>query len=124
MEFSKDYDFVLIYHRSDKASVVVDALSRNSLHTSALMVKKMDLIEHVKDLNLVCELTPKYMKLGMLKITQRESLNSSRKMLLELAQEKTSTIVEKSQEKVYLNKVRGRNSMLRLVGFSLNPKFI
>lgn len=35
--FLKDYDFGLNYHLG-KASVVVDALSKKSLHTSTLMV--------------------------------------------------------------------------------------
>jgi len=38
LEFLKDYDFQLSYHQG-KANVVADALSRKSLHMSALMVK-------------------------------------------------------------------------------------
>jgi len=38
LEFLKDYDFQLSYHPV-KANVVADALSRKSLHMSALMVK-------------------------------------------------------------------------------------
>lgn len=37
LEFLKDFDFSLSYHPG-KASVVVDALSRNSLHVSMLMI--------------------------------------------------------------------------------------
>ena len=44
LEFLKDYDFQLIYHLG-KANVVADALSRKSLHVSALMVKELELIE-------------------------------------------------------------------------------
>jgi len=44
LEFLKDYDFQLSYHPG-KANVVVDALSRKSLHMSALMVKELELIE-------------------------------------------------------------------------------
>ena len=36
---------------------------------SALMVKELELIEQFLDLSLVCELTPKSVKLGMLKLT-------------------------------------------------------
>ena len=68
MEFLKDYDFELSYHPG-KANVVADALSRKTLHCSALMVKQMQLIEEFRDLSLVCERTESSVKLGMLKIT-------------------------------------------------------
>ena len=48
----KDYDFELSYHPF-KANMVAYALSRNSLHMSALMVREMDLIEQFRDLNFV-----------------------------------------------------------------------
>ena len=38
LEFLKDYDFELSYHPG-KVNVVADALSRKSLHVSALMVR-------------------------------------------------------------------------------------
>ena len=41
LEFLKDYNFGLNYH-SCKANVVVDALSRKSLHMSVLMVQELD----------------------------------------------------------------------------------
>jgi len=44
LEFLKDYDFQLSYHPG-KVNVVADALSRKSLHMSALMVKELELIE-------------------------------------------------------------------------------
>jgi len=37
IKFLKDYDFELHYHPG-KANVVVDALSKKSLHVSALMI--------------------------------------------------------------------------------------
>jgi len=43
LEFLKDNDFQLSYHPG-KANVVADALSRKSLHMSALMVKELELI--------------------------------------------------------------------------------
>jgi len=49
--------------------VVADALSRKSLHMSALMVKELELIEQFRYLGLVCELAPGSVKLGMLKLT-------------------------------------------------------
>ncbi|MCI44842.1 hypothetical protein A2U01_0066081, partial [Trifolium medium] len=36
---------------------------------SSLMVKELDLIEEFRDLSLVCEVTPRSVKLGMLKLT-------------------------------------------------------
>jgi len=57
LEFLKDYYFQLSYHPG-KANVVADALSRKSLHMSALMVKELELIEQFWDLSLVCELAP------------------------------------------------------------------
>ncbi|MCI57110.1 hypothetical protein A2U01_0078361, partial [Trifolium medium] len=52
-----------------KANVVADALSRKSLHMSSLMAKELDLIEEFQDLSLVCEVTPRSVRLGMLKLT-------------------------------------------------------
>ncbi|MCI11571.1 putative reverse transcriptase, partial [Trifolium medium] len=68
LEFLKDYDFKLSYHPG-KANVVADALSRKSLHMSSLMAKELDLIEEFWDLSLVCEVTPRSVRLGMLKLT-------------------------------------------------------
>ena len=67
LEFLKDYDFNLSYHPG-KANVVADALSRKTIHMSALMVKEMELIEQFRDLSMVCETTPESVRLGMLKI--------------------------------------------------------
>ena len=68
LEFLKDYDYELSYH-PNKANVVADALSRNSLHISALMVREMDLLEQFRDLSLACEVTPNSVRLGTLRIT-------------------------------------------------------
>jgi len=68
LEFLKDYDFELSYHLG-KAIVVVDALSRKSLHISALMIKEMNLLEQFRDLSLACEITPNSVRLGTLRIT-------------------------------------------------------
>ena len=57
LEFLKDYDFELSYHPG-KANVVADALSRKSLHMSALMVREMDLLQQFRDLSLAFEVTP------------------------------------------------------------------
>jgi hypothetical protein len=68
LEFLKDYDFELSYHPG-KANVVADALSRKSLHMSTLMAKELEMIEQFRDLSLVCETTPRSVRLGMLKLT-------------------------------------------------------
>jgi len=85
LEFLKDYDFHLSYHPG-KANVVANALSRKSLHMSALMVKESKLIEQFRDLSLVCELTPEAVKLGMLKLTSNilEEIKVGQKEDLEL----------------------------------------
>jgi len=53
---------------------------------SALMVKELELIEQFLDLSLVCELTPKSVKLGMLKLTSNilEEIKKDQKEDLEL----------------------------------------
>jgi len=55
MEYLKDYDFELLYHPS-KANVVTDTLSRKRMHISTMMVKKLELIEKVRDMNLGIQL--------------------------------------------------------------------
>jgi len=74
LELLKHYDFELNYHPG-KANVVADALSRKTLHMSAMMVKELELLEQFRDLSLVCELSPQSVKLGMLTIDS-EFLNS------------------------------------------------
>ena len=68
MEFLKDYDFGLSYHLG-KANVVADALSRKSLHISAMMMQEQRLLEEFRDLDLAVERRPKSLYLGTLQIT-------------------------------------------------------
>jgi len=85
LEYLKDFDFQMSYHPG-KANVVVDALSRKTLHMSALMVKELELIEQFRDLSLVSELTPDGVRLGMLKLTSNilEEIKNGQKEDLEL----------------------------------------
>lgn len=76
LEFLKDYDFGLNYHLG-KANIVADALSLKSIHMSTLIVKQLELIEHFRYMRMVCEMTPKSMMLGMLKVNN-EFLNEIR----------------------------------------------
>ena len=57
LELLKDYGFSLNYHPG-KANMMAYALSRKTLHMSAVMVKELELIEHFIDMILVCEVTP------------------------------------------------------------------
>ena len=68
MEFLKNYDFGLNYHLG-KANVVVDALSHKTLHVSWMMVKKVELVERFRDLNLRVTLTPHSIRLNQIKVT-------------------------------------------------------
>jgi hypothetical protein len=85
LEYLKDFDFQLSYHPG-KVNVVADALSRKSLHMSALMVKELELIEQFRDLSLVSELTSDGVRLGMLKLTINilEEIKNGQKEDLEL----------------------------------------
>ena len=67
LELLKDYDSGLKYNPG-KANDVADALSQNTLHMSAMMVRELELIEQFRDMSLVCEVTPQSVMLGMLKI--------------------------------------------------------
>jgi len=85
LELLKDCDFQLSYHLG-KANVVVDALSRKSLHMSALMVKELELIQQFRDLSLVSVLTASDVNLGMLKLTSNilEEIKEGQRADLEL----------------------------------------
>ena len=67
LELFKDYNFSLNYHPG-KANIVTDALSQRTFHISVMMVKGLGLIEQFRDMSLACNVTPKSVMLGMLKI--------------------------------------------------------
>jgi len=51
MEYLKDYDFEWLYHPG-KANVVADALNRKRVHMSAMIMKELELIKKLRDMNL------------------------------------------------------------------------
>ncbi|XP_019442301.1 PREDICTED: uncharacterized protein LOC109347024 [Lupinus angustifolius] len=68
VEFLKDYDFEFQYHLG-KANVVADALSRKSLHLSAMIVRELKLLEQFRDMNLVHYFKEGKKVLGLMRIT-------------------------------------------------------
>lgn len=65
---SERHDFGLSYH-SGKANVVANALSRKSLHISAMIVKEFELLKEFIDLNLAMEIRTRSLYLRMWRIT-------------------------------------------------------
>jgi len=90
---------------------VADALSRKSLHISALMVREMDLLEQLRDLSLACEVTPNSVRLGTLRITS-ELLGDIREV------QKTNPFLRTKLEAIELGRDSsfnvGSNGVLRL----------
>jgi len=68
MEYLKDYNFDLFYHPG-KANVVADALSRKKAHVSAMMIKELELIEKLRDMNLRLHMETDHIRCSMLRIT-------------------------------------------------------
>jgi len=81
MEFLKDYDFQLMYHPG-KVNVVADALSRKRIQTSSLMIKKQELIEDFRNLNLKVSISSNFISCNALVITN-EFLKRVREKQLE-----------------------------------------
>jgi len=67
MEYLKDYDFELLYHPG-KTNVVADALSRKKAHVSAMMIKELELIEKLRDMNLGLDMEAGHIQCSMLRI--------------------------------------------------------
>jgi len=76
MKYLKDYDFELLYHPG-KANVVADALSRKKMHMSCMMVKELELIEKLQDMNLRMKFGQGFIQCSLLKVTS-EFLNEIR----------------------------------------------
>jgi len=68
MEYLKDHKFELLYHPG-KANVVADALSRKRVYVSALMIKELELIEKLRNMNLGLHTGADYICCSMLRIT-------------------------------------------------------
>ena len=68
MEYLKDYDFELLYHPG-KANIVADALSRKRIHMSCIMIKELELVEKLRDMNLGIKLGSGHIQCSMLKVT-------------------------------------------------------
>jgi len=68
MEFLKDYDFELLYHPR-KANVVVDALSRKTVHTAHLMIKEVEILQKFRDMKLHLELGSEFIRCSTLTIS-------------------------------------------------------
>ncbi|RHN78856.1 putative nucleotidyltransferase, Ribonuclease H [Medicago truncatula] len=106
LELLKDYDFGLNYHPG-KVNVVADALSRKTLHMSAIMVREFELLEQFRDMSLVCEWSPQSVKLGMLKIHSEflKSIKEAQKVDVKfvdllVARDQTEDSILKSMTKV------------------------
>jgi len=68
MEYFKDYDFEVLYHPS-KANVVADTLSRKRVHMFAMMMKELELIKKLRDMNLGRHTGAGHIRCSMLKVT-------------------------------------------------------
>jgi len=68
IEYLKDYDFELLYHPG-KANVIADALSRKRIHVSTMMIKELELLERLRDMNLGLDMGESHIWCNMLRIT-------------------------------------------------------
>ena len=68
MEYLKDYDFELLYHPG-KANVIADVLSRKRVHVPAIMIKELELIEQLRDMNPGLDTGAGHIRYSMLRFT-------------------------------------------------------
>jgi len=109
MEFLKDYDFQLLYHPG-KANVVVDALSRKTLHAAHLMIKEVELLEKLRDMKLQVELESGSIKCSNLTISS-DFLNSVRER--QLLDASLNKVIEQLGSEEAMNFVLGNDDLLR-----------
>ena len=112
MEFLKDYDFQLLYHPG-KANVVVDALSRKTLHAAQLMIKEVELLEKLRDMKLQVELESGSIKCSNLTISS-DFLNSVRER--QLLDASLNKVIEQLGSEEAMNFVLGNDDLLRFQG--------
>jgi len=67
MKYLKDYAFELLYHPS-KANVVANAMSRKRVHMSTMM-KELELIKKLRDMNLELHMGAGHIRCSMLRVT-------------------------------------------------------
>jgi len=112
MEFLKDYDFKLLYHPG-KANVVVDALSRKTVHVAYLMIKEVELLEKFRDMKLQVELGSESIRCSTLTISS-DFLDSIRERQL------LDTSLNRVREQLGSNEARdftlGNDDILRFQG--------
>jgi len=117
MEFLKDYDFELLYHLG-KANVVVDALSRNTVHTAHLMIKEVELLEKFRDMKLQVELGSEFIGCNTLTISSDFLTSIRERKLLDAS-------LNKIRERLGSNEARdfalGDDSILRFQGIVCIP---
>ena len=68
MEYLKDYDFELLYHPG-KANVIADVLSRKRVHVPAIMIKELEPIEQLRDMNPGLDTGAGHIRYSMLRFT-------------------------------------------------------
>ena len=109
MEFLKDYDFELLYHQG-QANVVADALSRKIVHTTHLMIKKVELLEKFRDMMLQVELGSEFIRCSTLTISSDFLTSVRERQLLDAS-------LNKVREKLGSEETRdftlGNNDILR-----------
>jgi len=98
MEYLKDYNFELFYHPG-KANVVADALSRNRVHVAAMMIRELELLEQLRDMNLGLDMGEGQIRCSMLRITNEflERFGWSRVMIRNCSRSLVSWVLRRGR---------------------------